>query len=326
MFCAQRPMSRPGGRRSRRRASRRGRCRLRRRRSASRSRRSGALDDEEPPRLPVACAAGEPAGVEDASRRPRPGSAGRRSPGSPACSRSRGTCPPVESLRRPHERLVLDPVRLERLWPACLGDPGGVLLPAPLEPGGRRVALEGEDVRRDPVEEPAVVRDHHRAAGEVEERVLERAQRVDVEVVRRLVEQQQVAARAQELREVDAVALAAGEVADLLLLIGAAEVEPGDVLAGVDLARPELDQVVAAGDLLPDGGVRVEVAAGLVDVGELDRLARPSARRSRAAPRRRSCGTASSCRRRSARSPRRSHPAAARTRGSRPAAGRRSPC
>ena len=76
------------------------------------------------------------------------------------------------------------------------------------------------------VEEPAVVRDHDGAAGEVEQRLLERAQRVDVEVVGRLVEQQQVAARAQELREVDAVALAAGELADALLLVGAAEVEP----------------------------------------------------------------------------------------------------
>ena len=31
------------------------------------------------------------------------------------------------------------------------------------------IALEGEDVGRDPVEEPAVVRDHHGAAGEVEQ-------------------------------------------------------------------------------------------------------------------------------------------------------------
>ena len=59
------------------------------------------------------------------------------------------------------------------------------------------------------------------AAGEVEQRLLERAQGVDVEVVRRLVEQQHVAAAAQQLREVDAVALAAGEVGDALLLIGA---------------------------------------------------------------------------------------------------------
>ena len=44
------------------------------------------------------------------------------------------------------------------------------------------------------VEEPAIVGDDHRAAGEREQRLLERAQRVDVEVVGRLVEQQQVAA------------------------------------------------------------------------------------------------------------------------------------
>jgi hypothetical protein len=74
------------------------------------------------------------------------------------------------------------------------------------------------------------VRDHDGAAREVSERLLERAQRVDVEVVRRLVEQEHVAAAAQELRQVDAVALAAREVADALLLVAAPEVEPRDVL------------------------------------------------------------------------------------------------
>ncbi len=83
----------------------------------------------------------------------------------------------------------------------------------------------------DAVEEPAVVGDDDGAAGEGEQRLLERAQRVDVEVVGRLVEQQHVAAAAQQLGEVQAVALAAGELAELLLLVGALEVEAGDVLA-----------------------------------------------------------------------------------------------
>ena len=93
------------------------------------------------------------------------------------------------------------------------------------------VAFEGEDVGGDAVEEPAIVRDHDGAAGELQQRVLERAQRVDVEVVGRLVQQQQVAAGAQQLRQVDAVALAAREVGDALLLVAALEVEPRDVLA-----------------------------------------------------------------------------------------------
>ena len=103
-------------------------------------------------------------------------------------------------------------------------------------PDGLAVALEGEDVRGDAVEEPAVVADDHGAAAEVEQGVFQGAQRIDVEVVGRLVEQQQVAAAAQQLGQVDAVAFAAGQLADLALLVGALEVEPGDVAARGDLA------------------------------------------------------------------------------------------
>src|SRR6266404_1206843 len=84
---------------------------------------------------------------------------------------------------RANERLVLDAVRLERIGPAGLSDPLGVLRPVALEPRHLRVAFEREDVRRDAVEEPAIMRDHHGAAREVEQRILERAERVDVEVV-----------------------------------------------------------------------------------------------------------------------------------------------
>ncbi len=55
----------------------------------------------------------------------------------------------------------------------------------------------------------------------LEQRLLQRAEGVDVEVVGGLVEQQHVAAALEQLGQVDAVALAAGEVADLLLLVGA---------------------------------------------------------------------------------------------------------
>src|SRR5262249_55428983 len=114
---------------------------------------------------------------------------------------------------------------------ASLLHPLDVVAPRALEPDRLAVPLEGEDVGRDAVEKPAVVRDHDGAARELEQRLLERAQRVDVEVVRRLVEQEDVAARAEQLREVDAVALAAREVGDPLLLVATLEVEPGDVLA-----------------------------------------------------------------------------------------------
>src|SRR5579871_6787029 len=72
-----------------------------------------------------------------------------------------------------------------------------------------------------------------------------------------------------------AVALAARELADRLLLVGAAEVEPAHVLARVHLAAAELDRVGAAAHLLPDAAARVERGPRLVDVGELDRVAEP---------------------------------------------------
>ncbi len=68
--------------------------------------------------------------------------------------------------------------------------------------------------------------DDHGASAEVQQRFFERAQRVDIEIVRGLVEEQQVRPPFQQLREVHAVALAAGELSDLALLIASLEVEP----------------------------------------------------------------------------------------------------
>ena len=54
-----------------------------------------------------------------------------------------------------------------------------VLVVGSLEPHDLGIAFERQHVGRDPVEEPAVMRDHDGAAREVDEGVLEGAQRVD---------------------------------------------------------------------------------------------------------------------------------------------------
>jgi len=108
------------------------------------------------------------------------------------------------------------------------------------------------------------VRDDDRAARERQQRLFERTQRLDVEVVGRFVEQQHVAAGLQHLRQVNAVALAAGQLADQLLLLGAGEIEPADVAARRGLVVADLDQVEAAGDLLPDAVLVVQLLARLV--------------------------------------------------------------
>ena len=136
-----------------------------------------------------------------------------------------------------------------------------VLAEVALEPAHLAVVLERQHVGGDAVEEPAVVADHDRAAGERLEPGLERAQRVDVEVVGRLVEQQHVAARLEHLGEVDPIALAARQLADRLLLVGALEVEARDVRPPVDLTGADLEMLDAAGDLLVDRLVGVERVA-----------------------------------------------------------------
>ncbi len=51
------------------------------------------------------------------------------------------------------------------------------------------VALEGQDMRGHAVQEPTIVRDHHRAAGETQQRLLERPERLDIEIVGRFIEE-----------------------------------------------------------------------------------------------------------------------------------------
>ena len=104
------------------------------------------------------------------------------------------TLDPADCLL-PRQLPVLDPVRLIGFGAEPALAIGFVVLVVALEPHHLAVAFERQDVRRDAVEEPAIVADDDGAAGERQQRLFERAQRVDVEVVGRLVEQQQVARR-----------------------------------------------------------------------------------------------------------------------------------
>ena len=117
--------------------------------------------------------------------------------------------------------------------------------------------------------------DHHHAAGELLQSVLEILKGLDIQIVGRFVQQDDVAALGQGLGQVDAVAFAAGELANLLLLIAALEVEGADIGAADQFAVSDLDHIQATGNDLPDGLVGVEGVAALVDVGELHRLAQP---------------------------------------------------
>src|SRR5215211_6702810 len=94
------------------------------------------------------------------------------------------------------------------------------------------IALPSQDMGRDPIQEPAVVRDHHGTSGKVEKSILQRLESFHVKIIGRFVEQQQVAAHFQRQRQIEAVAFTAGQDTGRLLLIRALEPERGDVGPG----------------------------------------------------------------------------------------------
>ena len=113
----------------------------------------------------------------------------------------------------------------------------------------------------------------HRAARELEQCRLERGQRLDVEVVRGLVEEQQVAALLERERQVQTVALATGKYASALLLVLALKAKARHVRAAGDLGLADHHVVQAVRDDLPQVLIGVDAGAVLIDVRNLDGLA-----------------------------------------------------
>ena len=105
-------------------------------------------------------------------------------------------------------------------------------------------------------------------AVEIEQHLFEGAERCDVQVVRRLVEQHQVRRRAQHLGQRDPRALPAGKRAHRLSLFVPVEQKSLQVASGVeDLAR-DLEAALIA-DVVEDALVQIEARALLVEVGDL---------------------------------------------------------
>ena len=123
------------------------------------------------------------------------------------------------------------------------------LLAPPHVPGAgevdRLAALELEHGGRHRFEEPAVVCDEDDRRIERAQHLFQPFERLDVEVVRRLVEEQQVGLRRERARERGARQLAAGEGRERTVEVAFGESEPADD------GRGAVAPVVAAGVLEP---------------------------------------------------------------------------
>ena len=129
-------------------------------------------------------------------------------------------------------------------------------------------AVDLEDPARDVVEEVAIMGDGDDGAGVLAEEALEPGDRLGVEMVRRLVEQQQVGRREQQTAERDAAALAARERPD----VGVAGRQAQGVhrLVEVAVEAPGVGRVDAVLQLAHLGEQLVHAVGG-VGVAELHR-------------------------------------------------------
>lgn len=152
-------------------------------------------------------------------------------------------------------QLAVNTMRLGCVLAQALDAVGLIGLEVALEPIPVARVLVGafprQDVRGDAVQEHAVVANDHRAARELEQRRLERGQRLDVKIVRGLVEEQQVAALLERKCQVQTVALATGEYASALLLVLAFKAKARHVRAARNLGLADHHVLQAVRDDLP---------------------------------------------------------------------------
>ena len=90
-------------------------------------------------------------------------------------------------------------------------------------------ALEGQNVRRYPIEKPAIVGNDEYRAGKVEQSFFQGSQRLDIQIVGRFIQKQHIGTAAQQLCQMHAIALSSGKIADTFLLVGAFEIETRNV-------------------------------------------------------------------------------------------------
>src|SRR5699024_4566080 len=110
----------------------------------------------------------------------------------------------------------------------------------------------------------------HGAAREFLKRVFQRTEGFHVQVVSRLIEQNQVSALFQSQRQVQAVALTTGENLGWLLLVRPLETECGKVCTRRHFVLAYVNVVQTFRDYFPDGCFGIDVCAVLVNIGQLN--------------------------------------------------------
>ena len=112
--------------------------------------------------------------------------------------------------------------------------------------------------------------DHEDRAAVFQEPVFEEFERFRIEVVGRLVQDQDIGGDAEELRQKQAIAFTAREGADRRQDLVRRKEEILEITHDMPGDAADEDRVVAVGDILLQGPVFVELGAELIEVGDPD--------------------------------------------------------
>ena len=115
--------------------------------------------------------------------------------------------------------------------------------------------------------------DDHHTAREIQQRVFQCAEGIDIQIVGRFVEQQHVSPGFQHLRQMHSVTFAPRQLANLFLLIRPPEIKGSTICPALHLLVAEMDDILAVGDFLPNGLVVGQRITALVDISQFDGIA-----------------------------------------------------
>src|SRR5947208_9962277 len=132
------------------------------------------------------------------------------------------------------------------------------------------LAFESENRGTNAIQKIAIMTHHDDAAAEGDERFLEQAQRPEIEIVRRFVEHQNVAASLQDFSEQHPAPFAAAELRNLRVDALFAEKKPSQISAQRNALLAERDVFSAAPDFFPTRFLllgKEPILSGVIDLG-----------------------------------------------------------
>ena len=137
-----------------------------------------------------------------------------------------------------------------------------------LKPLNMAIAFKGQNMRCNAVEKPSVMAYHHRAAGKVFQPFFQRAQCLNIQIIGRFIEQQEVGTAFQHFRQMHAIAFTTRQEPHFFLLVAATEIESPDIGARIHFPLAKLQNIQPAGNFLPHGLVVLQIVAALVDIAQ----------------------------------------------------------